>query len=136
MTATQRIKDALITYLTANPPDESITVSDANARAAIVLPALAVDIQGAAAHSVALDMVTTAEVTITLRAHSGDEDDADIPAWIDQLESLFFDKSGMLDAINKSAVVCYDWNYNGSEQSWDESSLEVGFTAAVMFQRI
>jgi hypothetical protein len=136
MTATQRIKDALVTYLAANTPDESITVTDANARAEIALPSLAVDIQGVTAHSFALSMVQTAEVAITLRAHSGDEDDADIPAWIDQLESLLFDKSAMIDAFQQAHVLAYEWNYNGSEQSWDESLLEVSFTAAVIFQRI
>jgi hypothetical protein len=136
MTATQRIKDTLVSYLSDNSPDDSITVADANTRAEIALPILAVDIQSAAAHSVALCMVTTAEVAITLRAHAGDEDDADIPTWIDQIESLFFDKSAMLDVLNQSEVTVYDWTYNGSTQTWDESSLEVSFTAAVILQRI
>lgn len=135
MTATQLIKDALISYLAEHSPDESITVADANARAEIALPVLAVDIQSASAFSVALSMVTTADVAVTLRAHAGDEEDAEIPTWIDQIESLFHDRSVILDAL-AGAVIPYEWTYNGSEQNWDESMLEVTFTASITFQRI
>ena len=136
MTTTQRIKDTLVAYLTDHSPADAILVADANARTALTLPCLAVDIQGSAAHSVALHMVSTAEVTITLRAHTGDEPEADIAAWIDQLESLFFDQSAMVDALNQSHVIFWDWTYNGSVQNWDEALLEVTFTAACTFGRI
>lgn len=135
MTTAQRIKDALIDYLTINVPDESITVTDANARTVIEMPALAVDIQGSQAHSPALSMVNRAEVALVLRAHSGDEPEADIPAWIDQIESLLFDSSVMLDVINGSNVMIYEWIYNGSTQAWDEAVLEVSFSASVLFAR-
>ena len=136
MTTTQRIKDTLVAYLTDHSPADSILVADANARETFTLPCLVVDIQGSAAHSVALHMVSTAEVTITLRAHTGDEPEADIAAWIDQLESLFFDQSAMVDALNQSQVIFWEWTYNGSSQNWDEALLEVTFTAACTFGRI
>jgi hypothetical protein len=136
MTTTQRIKDALVSYLTDNSPADSILVTDANARTDLTLPCIAVDIQGSAAHSVALHMVSTADVSITLRAHTGDEPEADIAAWIDQLETLFFDQSAMVDALNQSQVIFWDWTYNGSVQNWDEALLEVTFTAACTFGRI
>lgn len=136
MTTTQRIKDTLVSYLTDHSPADSILVADATARETFTLPCLVVDIQGSAAHSAALHMVSTAEVTITLRAHTGDESEADIAAWIDQLESLFFDQSAMVDALNQPHVIFWDWTYNGSSQNWDEALLEVTFTAACTFGRI
>ena len=136
MTTTQRIKDALVAYLTDHSPADAILVADANAREPFTLPCLVVDIQGSTAHSAALHMVSTAEVTITLRAHTGDEPEADIAAWIDQIESLFFDQSAMLAALNQSQVIFWDWTYNGSSQNWDEALLEVTFTAACTFGRI
>ena len=110
MTTTQRIKDTLVSYLTDNSPDDSIMVTDANARTALTLPCLAVDIQGST--------------------------EADIAAWIDQIESLFFDQSAMIHALNQSQVIFWDWTYNGSSQNWDEALLEVTFTAACTFGRI
>ena len=136
MTTTQRIKDSLVSYLTENSPSESITVTDATARETFTLPCLVVDIQGSAAHSAALHMVSTAEVMITLRAHTGDEPESNIAAWIDQLESLFFDQSAMVNSLNQDHVIFYDWIYNGSSQNWDESLLEVSFSAACTFGRI
>jgi hypothetical protein len=135
MTTTQRIKDALIELLSDNKPDESISVVDARQRAEIELPVLAVDVVGAAALSTTLSMVTQAEAQITLRHHSGDEDDADIPTWIDCIESLFHDKTSMINALGGDRVIFYDWNYNGSTQDFDESVLEVSFTASIMFAR-
>jgi hypothetical protein len=135
MTTTQRIKDALIVLLDDNKPDESISVVDARQRVEIELPVLAVDVTGTAAHSVALSMVTQAEVQITLRHHSGDEAEADIPAWIDCIESLLHDKSRVIGTLNETRVIFYDWNYNGSTQDFDESVLEVSFTASILFAR-
>ena len=135
MTTTQRIKDALVAYLTENTPDESIAIVDARQRAEIELPTLAVDVVGTSAHSTTLSMVTQAQVQITLRHHSGDEADADIPSWIDSLESLFFDKSRMIDVLNETNVLFYDWNYNGSTQDFDDAILQVEFTAGILFAR-
>jgi hypothetical protein len=136
MTTTQRIKDALIAYLEENKPDESIAVVDARQRDAIELPTLAVDIVGATAHSTTLSSVTQAEAQITLRHHAGDEPDADIPAWIDSLESIFFDKSRMISICgDPSQLIFYDWNYNGSTQDFDDAILEVAFTASILFAR-
>lgn len=135
MTTAQRIKDALISYLQEFTPDESIAIVDARARAEIDLPTLTVDVTGSAAHSVALSMVHTATVQCVLRCHAGDESDADVPAWIDAIESLLYDVSGAKAAITGSNVLCYDFVYNGSEQEWDEALLEVTFTADCTFAK-
>lgn len=135
MTTAQRIKDALIAYLTEFTPDESITIVDARQRADMDLPTLTVDVVGIAAHSTALAMVHTGTVQCVLRCHAGDESDADVPAWIDAIESLLFDVSGVKAAITGTYVLCYDFVYGGSEQDWDESTLEVTFTAECLFAK-
>lgn len=104
MTTTQTIKEALIAYLTANSPSESINIADANAREEIEMPCLAVDIQGSEAHSVALQMVNRAEVAITLRAHAGDEADAEINTWIGAIELLLHDHAEMVREIGRAHV--------------------------------
>lgn len=136
MTTTQTIKDALISYLTANSPSESITIADANARDEIELPCLAVDVQGSEAHSVALQMVNRAEVMVTLRAHAGDEADASISEWIGAVEILLHDHEEMVRVMNESGVQFYEWVYGGSTQAWDASTVEVNFMASIMFARI
>lgn len=135
MTTTQHIKETLIAYLNDHSPDEAITIVDARQRAEISLPTLAVDITGTSAHSSTLSMVTQAQIEIKLRSHAGDEADVDIPSWIDQLESLFFDKSSIIAALNQEPVLFYDWNYNGSTQDFDDAILEVSFTADILFSR-
>lgn len=135
MTTAQRIKDALISYLQEFTPDESISIVDAKQRAEIELPSLTVEVTGSTAHSVALAMVHTASVECVLRCHAGDESDADVPAWIDAIESLLFDVSGAKAAITGTHVLCYDFTYNGSDQDWDESTLEVTFTADCLFAK-
>ena len=135
MTTAQRIKDALISYLQEFNPDESISIVDGKQRAEIAMPTLAVDVTSVSAHSVALSMVHTATVQCVLRCHAGDESDADIPAWIDAVESLLFDVSGVKAAITGPYVLCYDFTYNGSEQEWDESTLEVTFSADCVFAK-
>jgi hypothetical protein len=136
MTAAQRIKDSLIDYLSDNSPDESIAVVDARQRGVIELPTLTVDVTGTAIHSTTLANVTQAQAQIVLRCHTGDEDDADIAAWIDALESMFFDKSLMIATCGTpTGVIFYDWNYNGSTQDFDDAILEVAFTAEILFMR-
>jgi len=136
MTAAQRIKNALVECLADNSPDESIAVVDARQRAEIELPTLTVDVVGTTAHSTTLSSVTQAQAQIVLRCHAGDESEADIPAWIDALESLFFDKSLMISTCgNADGVMFYDWNYNGSTQDFDDAILEVTFTADILFMR-
>ena len=136
MTTTQTVKEAMIAYLTANTPSTSITITDANARDEIEMPCLAVDLQGSEAHSVALQMVNRAEVAITLRAHAGDEADAEIDAWIGAIELLLHDHSQMVRVLNESGVQFYEWVYAGSVQTWDAATVEIEFRAQVMFARI
>lgn len=136
MTTTQTIKAALIAYLTENSPSESIKIADANAREEIEMPCLAVDIQGSEAHSVALQMVNRAEVAITLRAHAGDEADAQINSWIGAIELLLHDHTEMVRVMNESGVQFYEWVYSGSNQTWDAATVEIEFRAQVMFARI
>ena len=136
MTATQQIKDQLIFYLGVNTPDDSISIVDARQRAEIELPTLTVDVVGTAAHSTTLSNVTTGQAQIVLRHHAGDESEADIPTWIDCLESLFFDKSAMVEILNTDGVLFFDWNYNGSTQDFDDAILEVTFTVDILFGRL
>ncbi len=136
MTAAQRIKNELITYLSDNSPDESIAMVDARQRGEIELPTLTVDVVGTAAHSTTLSNVTQAQVQIVLRCHAGDEAESDIPTWIDVFESYFFDKSLMIATCGSAnGVTFYDWNYNGSTQDFDDAILEVTFTADILFMR-
>ena len=136
MTAAQRIKNALIAYLSDNSPDESIAVVDARQRAEIELPTMTVDVVATAAHSTALANVTQAQAQIILRCHAGDEAESDIPTWIDLMESYFFDKSLMIATCgNADGLIFYDWNYNGSTQDFDDAILEVTFTADILFMR-
>lgn len=135
MTASQQIKETLIEYLIENTPDVSIAIVDGKQRAEIELPTIAVDVVGTAAHSTALSNVTTGQAQIVLRHHAGDESAADVPTWIDELESMFFDKSRMVDTLNSTGVMFFDWNYNGSTQDFDDAILEVTFTADILFAR-
>lgn len=135
MTSAQNIKESLMAYLTEHTPDESIAIVDAKQRADIDLPTLAVDCTGTEAHSTTLSMVHRASIECVLRCHMGDEDDADIPAWIDTIESVLFDVSGCKEAITSDHVKAYDFIYSGSSQEWDESVLEVTFSAECLFAR-
>ena len=136
MTSAQTIKDALIAHLSAHTPDEAIAIVDGKQREDLALPTLTVDCTGTEAHSSALSMVHRATVECVLRCHTGDEDDADIPAWIDAIESVLFDVSGCKAAITGDRVLTYDFIYGGSSQDWDEAVLEVSFSAEVLFARL
>jgi len=136
MTSAQHIKESLMGYLAEHTPDESIAIVDGKQRADIDLPTLTVDCTGTEAHSTTLSMVHRASISCVLRCHTGDEDDADIPAWIDTIESVLFDVSGCKAAITSDQVKAYDFVYSGSSQDWDESVLEVSFSAEVLFARL
>lgn len=135
-TTTQTIKQAIIDHLTAKRPSESITVSDAYARDEIEMPCLAVDVTGSEAHSVALQMVNRAEVMVTFRGHAGDEADGDVAAWIGEIELVLYDHAEMVRILNEAGVQFYEWIYGGSTQAWDGATVEVTFSAAIMFARI
>jgi hypothetical protein len=136
MTTTQRLKESLRTYLaTVNPAPDDITVVDAKQRAEITLPTLAIDVPSAEPHSVSLAHVQRCDVEIVLRCHAGDESDADIDAWIDQLESALNDPTS-IKSILDDGIRMDHWLYQGSTQEWDESMLEVTFSAQCLVTRI
>lgn len=135
MTASQQIKTAVIDYLSECGLDESISIVDADSRAEIELPVLAVDVPSIEAHSTALSMVHRADVELTLRSHVGDDSESDVLAWSDQIESALHDSSGLAAVFSDAALTVYEWTYGGSKTEWDESTSEVTFTASVLVQR-
>ena len=136
MTAARQIKAVLIEYLEGCELDAEISIVDADRRSGFDLPVLAVSVAGIEAHSQALSMVHSADVTITLRSHSGDETEADILAWSDSIESALHDSSSLAGVFSNAEMTVYEWIYAGSETSWDESTSEVTFSASILVQRI
>lgn len=133
---TQKLKDNLIAYLTETNPDaDQISIADKTARATFDLPMITVDVPSAEAHSIALCNVQRCEVEITLRCHSGDEPEAEIPAWQDVLESVLNDPSRVKSACANGIRMDF-WNYDGSETTWDESTMETRYTATCLVTRI
>jgi hypothetical protein len=135
MTASQKIKTAVMDYLAECGLDESISIVDADSRAELSLPSLSVNITSMDAHSQALFMVHRAEVELTLRSHTGDDAEADVLTWSDQIESALHDSSGLAAVFSDAALTVYEWTYGGSKTEWDESTSEVTFTASVLVQR-
>ena len=135
MTAARQIKAAVITYLGECDLDDDIAIVDADSRAEIALPTLAVAVSGMEAHSQALCMVHRAEVSITLRSHSGDESEDSIQTWADQIESALHDCSGIAAVFSNANLAVYEWTYAGAETEWDESTSEITFSASVLVQR-
>jgi hypothetical protein len=135
MTASQKIKKAVIQYLSDCGLDEAITIADADSRAELALPVLAVNISSMEAHSTALSMVHMAEVEMTLRSHTGDNTEDDVLAWADRIESALHDSSALAAVFTDASLRVYEWTYGGSTTEWDESTSEVMFTASVLVQR-
>ena len=135
MTASNQIKSAVMEYLIQCGLDESIAIVDADSRAELTLPSIAVDVGGMEAHSNAISMVHKAEVTLTLRSHVGDDAETDVLAWSDQIESAMHDSSSLAAVFSDAAMTVYEWLYGGAQTQWDESTSEVKFTASVMVQR-
>lgn len=135
MTATQKIKTAIMEYLGACELP-GVSIVDPTQRAEFILPILAVDLPTVDAFSQALPMVHSAEVVITLRAHSGDEDEADVASWVDVVESALHDRSSLTDILTSAGIKVYDWTYDGSLQEWDEAVLHVTFSARCVVERI
>jgi len=134
-TTAQRLKAAVIEYLDEVKPDEAIAVSDANARAEIAPPVIAVDVSGVEAHSIVLAHVQRCQLEITLRAHAGDESEAEIDSWIDQIESALNDPTSLKNLCADRIKIDH-WLYQGSEQEWDESMLEVKFSVECLCVRV
>lgn len=135
MTTSQRLKTAILSVLETNKPDESISIADAKSRAGIELPVLAVDIESAAAHSEALQVVERVRVVTTLRVHVGDEEDGTIDDWIDQVEAILADEDGIKES-GDGLLRIFSFVYEGSTQNWDESILEVTFSAESLCARL
>jgi len=131
---TQKLINNLVTYLTANKPDESVSVVNATQRAEIELPTLAVSIESAEPHSVALVNVLRCQVQVTLRAHAGDEDGNDPESWQDQIETILNDPSFIKANCNDEIRIDF-WNYGGAESTWDEVTLECKFSAECLVTR-
>ena len=134
MTTSQRLKLAVISAMENNKPDQSISVVDAKIRSSIELPVLAVDVTAADPHSEALQHVERISLSVILRFHAGDEEPDTIDAWIDQIESILVDTSYM-KSIGAETLKTYSWVYQGSTQAWDESILEVTFSAEALCSR-
>lgn len=135
MTTSQRLKTAILSVLETNKPDESISIADAKSRAGIELPVLAVDIESVAAHSEALQVVERVRVVTTLRVHVGDEEDGTIDDWIDQIEAILADEDG-IKSSGDGLLRIFSFVYEGSTQNWDESILEVTFSAESLCARL
>jgi hypothetical protein len=135
MTASRKIKTVVMDYLGQCGLDEGISIVDADSRAELALPTLAVDVPSMGAHSTALSMVHRAEVELTLRSHTGDDTETDVLAWADQIESALHDSSGLAAIFSDAAMTVYEWTYGGSKTEWDESTSEVTFSASVLVQR-
>lgn len=133
MTATQRIKNGLMAYLGELSLD-GVTTVDANQRAEFILPIMAVDVPACDAFNQSLPMVNNATAVVTLRAHSGDEDDASISSWIESVEIAMRDKAAITSLLYDHGMVVHNWTYSGSVQEWDESVLHVTFPAECIVQ--
>jgi hypothetical protein len=135
MTATQQLKQALITYLSDQEID-GVTVVDETQRAAFILPIIAIGIDSAEVFNPALPMVHKASVNITLRAHSGDEDESDMATWANQIESCLHDRSAVSSVLSDANLKMHEWTYNGSVEEWDDVIYHVTFSAECVIQRM
>ena len=135
MTASKQIKTAVLEYLAERELDSEISIVDADKRAEIALPCLAVAVEGIEAHSQALSMVHRAAVSITLRSHAGDETEDSVQSWSDQIESALHDSSGLAAVFSNAGLTVYEWTYGGAQTVWDESISEITFSAEVLVQR-
>lgn len=136
MNTTQALKNNLINYLeSANPAPDTIAVVDAKRRAEIELPTLAVEVASAEPHSASLPHIQRSSVEIALRCHAGDEADADVQTWVDQIESALNDASQVKFSCADGMRMDY-WIYQGSREEWDESILEVTFSAECLSVRM
>lgn len=124
----QTLKTGIMQVLEINKPSESILVADGKSREQVSFPSIVVDIIDVSNHSSALAIVKKIKLTVSILSHSGDEDEAEINSWSDQVESILNDVSLMSDSFNSSSLILYDWEYSGSDQAWDESTLEVRFS--------
>lgn len=135
MNTTKRLITGLVEYLGDMSPDEAITVCDAKRREDVDLPTLAVDVTSAEPHSVALSNVMRTTVEITLRSHAGDETAETIDGWADDIEALLNDEDTMLSVLDDGIRVDH-WLYQGSEEEWDESVVEIRFVAECLVTRV
>lgn len=129
---TDKLTNALIAILDASKPDASITVADARSLDEVDLPTIAVSIGNPERHSLAVPGVMKCAVEITLRAHSGDDDDrATLTTWADEIEQLINGPDTIRDAISNSGLglLCYLFKLDGGATEWDETTFQAQFTA-------
>jgi len=136
MTAAKKIKNAIIAHLGTCELDPDISIVDADIRAELELPTLAVAVRSIDSHSQALNMVHRADVEIILRSHTGDETESNVQAWADQVESALHDSSSLVATFTDDDMTVYEWTYNGAQTEWDESTSEVTFAASILVQRL
>ena len=135
MTTSQRLKSAIILALESNNPDPSINIVDAQIRSQIELPLIAVSVDSVEAHSEALQEVERVGITATFRIHVGDEEAGTIDEWIDSIEAILADEE-QIKTTGSGLLLIFSFVYQGSTQNWDESILEVNFTAESLCTRL
>jgi hypothetical protein len=136
MTTTgQRLKAALIAYLTELRPSDDLSVVDANQRTLATLPAIAVQITAMQPHSEALWNVERASVEFTLRVHAGDEDEVDLDEWIDRVESVLQDPSAIVAMGDEASLAIFHWQYLGATQDFTEAAVDTTFSAECLVTR-
>ena len=135
MTTSQRLKNAVILALENNNPDPSIAIVDAKVRLDIELPVLAVDVESVTAHSEALQDVERVKIAVTFRAHIGDEQPGNIDGWIDSIEAILSNEDQM-KIIGSGLLRMFSFVYDGSTQDWDESIIEITFSAESLCARL
>lgn len=134
MTISQRLKLAIIDALKPVMPDTSITVVDAKQRELIELPTFAVDVASVSAFNETLQMVQRIGMEMTLRIHSGEDEEAMLNTWIDQIESALCDESALKFSLGTSLLI-HQWVYMGSDQEWDGEIIEARFYSEVLASR-
>jgi hypothetical protein len=135
MTTSQRLKNAVILALENNNPDPSIAIVDAKVRLDIELPVLAVDVESVTAHSEALQDVERVKIAVTFRAHIGDEQPGTVDGWIDSIEAILSNEDQM-KIIGSGLLRMFSFVYDGSTQDWDESIIEITFSAESLCARL
>jgi hypothetical protein len=129
---TDKLTNALIAILDAGKPSASITVADARSLDGIELPTIAVDVADPERHSMAIPGVMKCPVSITLRAHSGeDATRANLTTWADAIEKLINSPTDIRDGITSSGlgIQCDFFKLDGGATRWEETTFEAVFSA-------
>lgn len=99
---------------------------------------IAVDVADPERHSLAIPGVMKCPVTITLRAHSGDDATRDdLTDWADAIEALINDPAEIRDAITAAVdgLQCDYFKIDGGSTNWEETTFEATFSAEAWIVR-